>query len=705
MAKAIPDFEPFIVYGNDTSSSSIATRWKKWLQRFNNLMVAMDISAKKRKRALLIHLAGSQVYDIFDTFTAEQKGSEDDFDTAVKSLTTYFEPKKNTEYEIYKFRQASQRHDEKLDSYHTRLRHLASTCEFADMDREIKTQIVQTCTSQQLRRKALRTEMTLQQLLDQGRAYELSHQQAQEMENNNTESVNQMKTAATRNYFSKNFNSQRQGPRQESTKLCYFCSKPYPHPGVCPAKGKTCRLCGKLNHFAVACRSSPQKQQHRHHESDKRQTVKYVNEENASDNTSEHSESDEYTFMVQDTDENTKHPMANLRIQNLAKVKFIIDTGATVNLLEEKDFEALKPEITLQHSSINIYPYKSDKPLRVLGKFTATVESRKRIDAAEFFVVSNNGCLGGSLLSYNTAKHLGLIAITNAVDTAKNTTVSCNVAIPEELFNGVGKLKDHKVKLHIDESIPPVAQTHRRIPFHLRKQVEKKLEEMEKDDIIEKTEGPTPWVSPIVVPKPKSPNDVRICVDMRAVNKAIQRERHITPTIDDVIADLNDAKVFSKLDLNQGYHQLELSEESRYITTFSTHVGLRRYKRLNFEVTSAAEIFQNTIRETLEGLNGCINISDDILVYGSNQKEHDNNLKSVLERLQSRNLTLNKLKCEFNKTSVEYFGYVFSSQGISPDPRKLYTQLPTSIQSKRSPKFSRYGQLLCPIHPKPCDTS
>ena len=83
---------------------------------------------------------------------------------------------------------------------------------------------------------------------------------------------------------------------------------------------------------------------------------------------------------------------------------------------------------------------------------------------------------------------------------------------------------------------------------------------------------------------------------MRAVNKAIKRERHITPTIDDFIADLNDAKVFSKLDLNQGYHQLEFSEESRYVTTFSTHVGLRRYKRLNFGVTPAAEIFQNTTK-------------------------------------------------------------------------------------------------------------
>jgi predicted aspartyl protease len=65
--------------------------------------------------------------------------------------------------------------------------------------------------------------------------------------------------------------------------------------------------------------------------------------------------------MVQDTDGNTKHPTVNLRIQGLARFRFIIDTGATVNLLEEKDFEALKPEVKLQHNgSINIHPYKSD---------------------------------------------------------------------------------------------------------------------------------------------------------------------------------------------------------------------------------------------------------------------------------------------------------------------------------------------------------
>lgn len=97
---------------------------------------------------------------------------------------------------------------------------------------------------------------------------------------------------------------------------------------------------------------------------------------------------------------------------------------------------------------------------------------------------------------------------------------------------------------------------------------------------------------------------------MRLPNKAIQRTRHITPTMDDIIHDLNGAKIFSKLDMNAGYHQIELEEQSRYITTFTTHVGLRRYKRLNFGISSAAEIFQQTVSESLQGLQGVKNMSD-----------------------------------------------------------------------------------------------
>ena len=177
MSKAIPNFEPFlIVHMDQATTSSMGIRWKKWLHRFNNLMVEMDISSKKRKRALLLHLSGTEVYDIFEPFTDEQKRSEDDFDQAVESLSEYFSPKKNIEFQTHKFRLASQRQDETLDSFHTRLRHLATTYEFTDPDREIKTKIVRNCSSPHVRKRALREQMTLQQLLHFGRAYELSGQ-------------------------------------------------------------------------------------------------------------------------------------------------------------------------------------------------------------------------------------------------------------------------------------------------------------------------------------------------------------------------------------------------------------------------------------------------------------------------------------------------------------------------------------------------
>ena len=226
------------------------------------------------------------------------------------------------------------------------------------------------------------------------------------------------------------------------------------------------------------------------------------------------------------------------------------------------------------------------------------------------------------------------------------------------------------VKLHIDPDVQPKQQPHRRIPFHVRKDVEKELERLESLDIIEKVTGPTPWVSPIVV-VPKSSGQVRLCVDMREANKAVKREKHLMPTIDDLVADLNGATVFSKLDLSSGYHQLELEPESRHITTFSTHVGLRRYKRLMFGINVASEIFQNAIEEIPTGLPGRKNISDDIVVFGATTAEHDQNLYVVLTRLQQHDVRLNEEKCNFSKSEVTFYGHIFSSEGIRADPEKI----------------------------------
>jgi transposase InsO family protein len=217
--------------------------------------------------------------------------------------------------------------------------------------------------------------------------------------------------------------------------------------------------------------------------------------------------------------------------------------------------------------------------------------------------------------------------------------------------------------------------------------VSAQLEKLEQQGIIEAVEGPTPWVSPLVV-IPKKNGEIRLCVDMREANKAIHRERHPTPTVDDLIHALNGATVFSKLDLSSGYHQLSLAPESRYITTFATHKGLRRFARLNFGTNSASEVFQKVVSDQIRDVPSAMNVSDDIIIFGSTQEEHDRALEAVFRRFDKMGLTLNKKKCEFNKSSLSFFGFVFSSTGVSPDPAKVRAiheaQPPASASGVRS---------------------
>ncbi|GFO27048.1 retrovirus-related pol polyprotein from transposon 412 [Plakobranchus ocellatus] len=320
--------------------------------------------------------------------------------------------------------------------------------------------------------------------------------------------------------------------------------------------------------------------------------------------------------------------------------EILADSGASVNILPEQVYSALPTQPALEPCMNRIFPFSSSQPLEVVGKLQAKVQYKDTSRIVSFVVVKTTEI---PIIGWNTCQALGLLEAVNKLQKEDITDEFSDV------FSGLGKLQDHKVKLHIDETIQSVAQKYRRIPFHIRKQLDKHLDKEEEMGVIEKATGPTFWVSPLViVPKPKNPDEIRVCVDMRAPNTAIRRERHSTPTLNELSTTLADAKYFSKLDLNQGYHQLELNEESRYITTFATHRGLYRYKRLNFGINSAAEIFQEVIRQTLNGLSVVINVSDDILVYGKSKEVHSQNLRKVLERLRSKNLTVHSTKRNVN---------------------------------------------------------
>ena len=241
----------------------------------------------------------------------------------------------------------------------------------------------------------------------------------------------------------------------------------------------------------------------------------------------------------------------------------------------------------------------------------------------------------------------------------------------KNVFIGEGKIKGQMAKLHIREDITPVLQPQRRVPYHMRKAVSKELKKLIAQDIIEPVKDqPTPWISPIVC-VPKKDGGTRICVDMREANNAIIRERHIMPTLDDFKTAVNGSKYFSKIDLKQAYHQVELDPESRFITTFSTHEGLFRYKRLSYGTSSSAELFQNILQRNLSDIKNVKNIADDIIIFGKNRQEHDTALESCLKRLSALNIKAKGSKCSFLKAEIKFYGLIFTEKGTRPDPDRV----------------------------------
>ena len=185
------------------------------------------------------------------------------------------------------------------------------------------------------------------------------------------------------------------------------------------------------------------------------------------------------------------------------------------------------------------------------------------------------------------------------------------------------------------------------------------LKRLENEGIIEDVTGePTPWLNPLVI-VPKDEDNIRICVEMRTANKAIARKQYPTPTVDDLLVKLKGSKSFTKLDMASAFHQIELDQDSRFITAFQSDTRIKRFKRLIFGVNLAAEELQHALQTILADIPGATNIADDILIFAEDAKQRDETLTRVLERCDSKGITLNLQKS------------MFSKKGMKPDPQKI----------------------------------
>lgn len=186
----------------------------------------------------------------------------------------------------------------------------------------------------------------------------------------------------------------------------------------------------------------------------------------------------------------------------------------------------------------------------------------------------------------------------------------------------------------------------------------------------------------MIAPKPNK-DDAHICVDIRHANEAMQREKFWIPTVDEAQEEMNGSTVFSKLDMNMGFHPIEIEEGSSDTTTFSAGDTFYRYKMSSFGVNSAPEQYQNIFKETITDCPSATNVADDIVVYEQTTEEHESNLVTLLERLQERNRTLNKDKCKIEMNQIVFMGLLLGEHGVVPTEEKVRavheTEPPTSV--------------------------
>ena len=147
--------------------------------------------------------------------------------------------------------------------------------------------------------------------------------------------------------------------------------------------------------------------------------------------------------------------------------------------------------------------------------------------------------------------------------------------------------------------------------------------------------------------------------------------------IEEILPELSKTKVFSEVDLKEGFLQVELDEESSKLNVFQTPWGRYRFHRMPFGITPAPEIFQMKLDQNLEGLKGVLKIADDILITGQGETEREadenyhKNLTSLLDRCRERNIKLNKKKFTFKCDDVQFIGHLLTKEGLKPDPAKV----------------------------------
>ena len=646
------------------STGNPAHSWGKWKRRFEIYLQATGSSTQPgaQKVGLLLNTIGDAGIEIFANFTFDANNDKNDFDIVVEKFDAYFTKRDPQLMLREKFWFHLRREPgQSIDSWVNTVKEKAAECKFPPdyAEQAVRDKVTFSCTedSAKLKLYDVGADLSLENAIRILALKEATKFELRETKSANIDSVRQK-------YVHKRKGGQKyHNVPQKQDNLCGYCNgKHVSGKSNCPAAKSKCSFCQKIGHFHAVCRSK------RH--------VSMVTDHVSEVKGHDHATPTLTPSFVGGVDDKSRLNTGwHIRLcagSGSEDLHWCIDTGAQVSVMPEKMYQTSFGPLL---EADRILTGAGEAKLDTVGYVEMTLNHGSTKITEQVYIVAGASKL---LLGVPAIRNLGLIAdipgsySVKAVDVTQPTVDKENVVKEYPvLFTGLGKLKGEHV-IHLRENATPFClATPRRVPLPLVDKVKVEIEQMARAGVIEAVDEPTDWCAPIVV-VPKQSGDVRICVDLTKLNEAVRRENYIIPKVESTLGSIaSKGHIYTNLDANSGFHQVVLSEDSARLTTFITPFGRYMFRRLPFGISSAPEYFQKRMDSELSGLAGVVCHLDDILVIGRNQREHDERLRAVLDRLVKCGLTLNIDKCAFSQSELPYLGQIIDGDGIRIDPGKV----------------------------------
>lgn len=691
---------PSAIFGTFIPFDHEKDQWRVYSGRLKQFFLTVGIADDKRKKSALLNYVGPATYRLLFDLCSPTDPGDKSYEELCALMETHFTMPLVVFKERKDFYSATRRDGESVQDWLVRIRALASNCRFGDrLEAILLDKFVVGQSGRSFARLCEEEEtITLKKAMELSMKYDGrtmgSVSDAEDFNFVQKKSVNAGSACSSSGQRGKKktaFSASTLSKNENSGNACIHCGYTTHHSGQCRFKYATCHACRKLGHLASVCRTSSR--------------ANFVEEVSELDEPVQEDKcagtNFEYVHNISSFS-NVKPVTVDVVIESIHHT-FQIDSGAAISAISESEYERTFCGCKLISDSTVLRGYTGEI-IVVVGAIFPRITCNNVTKKFKILVVRNGG---PPILGRNFCVEFKLteIRICNiSASAALTALVDEFTALFEDTL---GCLKNVKIHLSLSETAVPLFCKPRVIPFAFRDKIEESIKDYVKCGMLSSVEH-SQWGTPLV-PILKPDGNIRICADYKTtVNKFVEDVNYPLPLISDIFARLGGNSIFSKLDMKFAYNQLELDDETKRILTWSTPFGIFTMNRLPFGVKPAAAVFQREIEKVLMGIPGVLNYLDDIIIAAPNLDEHNRRLRVVFERLLESGLKLNKQKCVFARSSVQYLGHTISGKGL----HKLDVHIKSVLQAPQPQNASEvksfvglanyYGKFIPNISSKLC---